>query len=72
MKIIYLLLDAISYEDSWLNEHSKMKHLKNLSKNSLNFHNHYSDYTQYYWECRCFIKWFKPNINSCNWKSSRF
>ena len=42
MKIIYLLLDAISYEDSWLNEHSKMKHLKNLSKNSLNFHNHYA------------------------------
>ncbi len=42
MKIIYLLLDAISYEDSWLKEDSKMKYLKNYSKQSLNFHNHYA------------------------------
>tara|TARA_B100000035_G_scaffold100686_1_gene85371 strand:+ start:96 stop:1454 length:1359 start_codon:yes stop_codon:yes gene_type:complete len=42
MKIIYLFLDAISYEDSWLKENTKMKNLKDFAKHSLNFHNHYS------------------------------
>ena len=42
MKVIYLLLDAISYEDSWLKKDSKMKNLKDFAKHSLNFHNHYS------------------------------
>ena len=42
MKVIYLILDAISYEDSWLKEESKMKCLKTFAKDSLNFHNHYA------------------------------
>ena len=43
MKIIYLLLDAISYEDSWLSDKAScMPNLKNHSSNALNFHNHYS------------------------------
>ena len=42
MKIIYLLLDAISYKHSWLNNHNLMPYLNNYSKASLNFHNHYS------------------------------
>ena len=42
MKVIYLILDAISYEDSWLKEETKMKCLKKFSEHSLNFHNHYS------------------------------
>ena len=43
MKIIYLLLDAISYNDSWLSSDSFcMPNLKNYSRNALNFHNHYS------------------------------
>lgn len=41
MKIIYLFLDGLSYEYSWLNS-GLMKNLNNLKKNSLNFHNHYS------------------------------
>lgn len=41
MKIIYLLLDGLSYEYSWLNS-NLMKNLNELKKNSLNFHNHYS------------------------------
>lgn len=42
MKIIYLLLDGLSYDYSWLNS-NLMKNLHNLKKNSLNFHNHYSN-----------------------------
>ena len=42
MKIIYLLLDAISYQDSWLKKDTKMENLKIFSKDSLNFHNHYA------------------------------
>ena len=42
MKIIYLILDAISYQDSWLKEKTKMTNLKNFSLESLNFHNHYA------------------------------
>ncbi len=42
MKVIYLILDAISYQDSWLKEGSKMKCLKTFTKDSLNFHNHYA------------------------------
>ena len=42
MKIIYLLLDAISYKHSWLNNRILMPNLNNYSKNALNFHNHYS------------------------------
>ena len=42
MKVIYLVLDAISYKDAWLKEETKMKNLKNFSNGSLNFHNHYA------------------------------
>ena len=42
MKIIYLLLDAISYKHSWLNNKNLMPNLNNFSKVALNFHNHYS------------------------------
>lgn len=40
MKVIYLILDGISYQDSWLKQESKMKCLKTFAKDSLNFHNH--------------------------------
>ncbi len=42
MKIIYLLLDAISYEHSWLSNEGYMPNLKNLTSEGVNFHNHYS------------------------------
>jgi len=42
MKIIYLLLDAISYEHSWLSNENYMPNLKNITENGINFHNHYS------------------------------
>ena len=42
MKIIYLLLDAISYEHSWLSNQGYMPNLKNLTSEGVNFHNHYS------------------------------
>ena len=41
MKIIYLFLDGLSYEYSWLNS-NLMKNLSEIKQNSLNFHNHYS------------------------------
>lgn len=42
MKIIYLLLDAISYEHSWLSDQSFMPNLREYSRAHMNFHNHYS------------------------------
>lgn len=42
MKIIYLLLDAISYEHSWLSNENYMPNLKKITENGINFHNHYS------------------------------
>lgn len=42
MKIIYLLLDAISYEDSWLSTQENMPKLREITQETLNFHNHYS------------------------------
>ncbi len=42
MKIIYLLLDAISYEHSWLNDSRYMPNLKKISSKGINFHNHFS------------------------------
>lgn len=41
MKIIYLVLDAVSYEYSWL-KNDLMKNLNQIKKKSLNFHKHYS------------------------------
>lgn len=42
MKIIYLILDAISYEDSWLSNRNFMPNLKKFSLKAKNFHNHFS------------------------------
>lgn len=42
MKIIYLLLDAISYDHSWLSDKNFMPYLSEYSKTSINFHNHYA------------------------------
>tara|TARA_X000000950_G_scaffold184947_1_gene224031 strand:- start:48557 stop:49891 length:1335 start_codon:yes stop_codon:yes gene_type:complete len=42
MKIIYLLLDAISYQHSWLSNNSYMPNLKKHSEKGMNFHNHYA------------------------------
>lgn len=42
MKIIYLILDAISYEDSWLSNKNFMPNLKYFSLKAKNFHNHFS------------------------------
>ena len=42
MKIIYLVLDAVSYKHSWLNSDKIMPNLAEKKKEFLNFHNHYS------------------------------
>jgi len=42
MRIIYLMLDAISYDDSWLGNKNLMPNLKNFSQAAKNFHNHYA------------------------------
>ena len=42
MKIIYILLDAISYKHSWLANGEVMPNLAAKKKNFLNFHKHYS------------------------------
>ena len=41
MKIIFLLLDGVSYKDSWLVKNN-MPCLETLTLDALNFHNHYS------------------------------
>ena len=41
MKIIFLLLDGVSYKDSWIVK-NKMPYVESLTNDALNFHNHYS------------------------------
>ena len=41
MNVVILIIDAISYKYSWLNSQKHFPKLYNLSKNFLNFHNHF-------------------------------
>ena len=64
MKIIYLILDAISYQDSWLKNNTKMKHLKNISNDSLNFHNHYAVTHNTIGNCAALLSGLSPTLTN--------
>ncbi len=72
MKIIYLLLDAISYQDSWLKENTKMKKLKDYAKHSLNFHNHYSVTHNTIGNCGALFSGISPTLTRVIGRASGF
>ena len=41
MNIVILIIDAISYNYSWLKSKEHFPYLNTISENFLNFHNHY-------------------------------
>lgn len=64
MKIIYLILDAISYKDSWLKKDTKMKYLKDISNDSLNFHNHYAVTHNTIGNCAALLSGLSPTLTN--------
>ncbi len=64
MKIIYLILDAISYQDSWLKTDTKMEYLRSHAKDSLNFHNHYAVTHNTIGNCGALLSGLSPTLTN--------